>query len=86
MEQLSQCTTTIEPILESLGAETTDAHQPWHSRSTTGEATTVRSRRTTAREEPQLSATRGKPSTAKNTYNYFLKRKKYCPQIFILPF
>ena len=77
MEQPSQCTTAIEPRLESLGYETTDAHQPWHSCSTTGEATTVRGQHTTAREEPQLSATRGKPSRAKNNKIIFKKEILY---------
>ena len=79
MEQLSQCTTAIEPILKSLGAETTDAHQPWHSCCTTGEATTARSRHTTAREEQR------KAQHSQKYIKLFLK-KKYCPQIFILPF
>lgn len=46
------CTTTIEPALESLRAATTDARVPYSLRSSTRDATAVRSLCITAREYP----------------------------------
>ena len=74
VEQLSPCTTTIEPVLSSLGTTTLNprALKPG---SATRETTTMRSPHITTREQPLLKAYRektaqqGRSSTAKNKKN-----------------
>ena len=56
-EQLSPSATTIEPVLQSPGAPTTEARALHSPRSATGEATTMR-RPCTARKGSPLTATR----------------------------
>ena len=51
VEQL--CATDIEPVLQSLGTTTTEAHTPYSLCSTTGEVTAMRSL-CTARVAPTL--------------------------------
>ena len=52
-EQLSLCTTTIETVLWSLGATTTEARTPQSSCSATREATTVRSLHSARKSGPR---------------------------------
>ena len=53
---------TIEPVLWSLGAASTEAHPPQSPRSTAGEATAMGSWSTTTREGLPLATTREKPA------------------------
>ena len=55
-----QRTASPEPVRQSLGATTTEAHRP-QSLCSTREATIMRSPRTTARQQSPLAATREKP-------------------------
>ena len=52
VEQQSLRTTTAEPVLESLGAATTEARVPYSLCSTAREITAVRSPHTTTKEKP----------------------------------
>ena len=67
----------------SLCAPTTAAHKPKSPCSATREVTTMRSPRTTAREQPLLSTTRGKPTQSwwprivRNSSFLFKKKKKF---------
>ena len=54
VEQLSLCLTTIEPVLWSPGAATTEAHTPWNLGSATRKATTVRSLQSQLESSPHL--------------------------------
>ena len=56
-EQLSPCTTTTEPALQSPGATTTEGPAPWSPCSPTREATTVRSSPFYATKESPHTAT-----------------------------
>lgn len=68
-EQLSPRTPSTEPVLQSVGAATTEPEPPRARCSTAGEATARRSAHAAAREEFPLpagkeSAQQGRPSTA----------------------
>ena len=70
-EQLSPCATSIKPVLQRPGNTTTEVCPPKSQRSATSEATTMRSPRTTTREQCLLTETREtamqqqRPRTAK---------------------
>ena len=104
--QLSQCATTTQPVLRawkpqllSPHATAAEAHAPYSSCSTTGEATTIRTqelqlenslclhnqRVASAWATREKPAQQQRPSANKNTNKFFTRFLSVCPKIKYLP-